>query len=250
MLKKTLMISTLIAGFAFAGTAATAKSVFNDEQKKEIRKIVEEMIFEDPFMIERAFQAKQGDREKAMQTEMKEKVQKYMKDLARKKGDPFIGNPKGDVVIVKFFDYNCGYCRQLSKTLEELVKEDKKLKVVFKEFPVMGGEASDRASRAALAANDQGKYGAYYAKLMETGDYSEDNLIAMGKEIGLNTEKMKHFMNSKKASDLIKDNRELAEKIGVPGGIPFCFVGDAFIQGAQPKENFVNAIREARAAKK
>lgn len=249
MLKKTLMISTLIASLAFAGTV-TAKSVFTPEQEKEIKKIVEQTIFDDPQMIERAFQSKHEEMQKAMQTQMKEKVQKNLKDLAQKKGDPFIGNPKGDVTIVKFFDYNCGYCRALSKTMDELVKEDKNLRIVFKEYPVMGGEASDRASRAALAANDQGKYGPFHSKLMETGDYSEDNLLKIGEEVGLNKEKMRHFMNSKKASDMLKENRELAEKIGVPGGIPFCFVGDVFVQGAQPKDNFLTAIREVRAAKK
>ena len=128
---------------------------FSSEQEEAIARIVRKTLVSRPEIIQEAIVALQ-QKEKAQEEKRKiSALSDNAETLFRSRFDPVAGNPKGDVTVVEFFDYNCPYCRKGFKTLEKVMKQDKNLRVVFKEFPIFGN-ASLTAARAALASKKQG----------------------------------------------------------------------------------------------
>jgi len=102
-----------------------------------------------------------------------EKIKARHDDIYNDAASPVVGNKKGDVTLVEFFDYNCGYCKQAFRDVQKILEEDKKLRIVFKEFPILS-ESSHTAARYALAADRQGKYMEYHTVLMtQSGPLNE-----------------------------------------------------------------------------
>lgn len=157
------------------------------------------------------------------------------------------GNPDGDVTVVEFFDYNCGYCRRAFKDLVRLIDTDKNVRVVLKEFPIFGGP-SEEAARAAIAAHKQGKYFELHSALLENqGRASKETAMKLAEELGLDTEQLEKDMNSPDVDKVIKDTAALAEKMGLEG-TPFYLVGDRAIPGAPENlyDLFVENVSEIR----
>ncbi|MBL1147857.1 MAG: DsbA family protein [Pseudomonadota bacterium] len=165
------------------------------------------------------------------------------------KGSPIAGNPEGDVTVVEFFDYRCGYCKRAWETVDRLMKEDKNLRVVFKDFPILGPE-SETAARWALAAEKQGKYLEFHHELMtHRGAFDVDTLSAMAEKLGLNAGRMRQDAQSADVSTTIQMNRALANDLGITG-TPGFVVEDQLISGAVPYESMVDAISKKRKEKK
>ena len=165
------------------------------------------------------------------------------------KGSPIAGNPEGDVTVVEFFDYRCGYCKRAWETVDRLIKEDKNLRVVFKDFPILGPE-SETAARWALAAEKQGKYLEFHHELMtHRGAFDVDTLSAMAEKLGLNAGRMRQDAQSADVSTTIQMNRALANDLGITG-TPGFVVEDQLISGAVPYESMVDAISKKRKEKK
>ncbi len=138
--------------------------------------------------------------------------------------DPVAGNPKGNVTIVEFFDYQCGHCINMASVIQSVIRSDRNVRVVFKEFPIRGA-ASELASRAALAANLQGKYYALSHALLTTSDpLTEATVFSIAQAQGLNINKLKKDMQSPYVSNIIAANKKLAAQLGIPG-TPAFFIG-------------------------
>lgn len=147
------------------------------------------------------------------------------------------GNPKGDVTLVEFFDYQCIHCKKMAPVISDLIKKNSNLRVVYKEFPIFG-KSSDNASRAALAAAMQGKYLQMHEALFKQDKRLNDQAIEnSAKSVGLDINKFKTDMNSKTVTDALDANRQLAEKLRLMG-TPAFIVGSTpagqFKQGSQP----------------
>ena len=147
---------SLVVAPALAGSPAVAADAFSAEQRQAIEAIVRDYLIKNPdVMIEVLEAAKEklsSDAQAARATALAERRQEIFEDP----NAPVAGNPKGDVTLVEFFDYRCPYCKQVAPAIDALLGEDKKLRVVYKEFPVLGPE-SVTAARAALAAQQAGK---------------------------------------------------------------------------------------------
>lgn len=130
---------------------------------------------------------------------------------------PYIGNKKGDVTIVEFFDYRCPHCQRVAPQLKQLVKEDKKVRVIYREYPILG-PTSELAARAALAAKAQGKYNAFHKALMETPNISRDKLFSIAKTLKLNKKKFEQALKDDKSpgASKIRATQKLAHAIGLP----------------------------------
>ncbi len=103
-------------------------------------------------------------------------VIQHRREVFNDPATPVAGNPQGDVAVVEFFDYRCPYCKQVEPSLESMLKQDPKLRLVYKEFPILG-PVSVTAARAALAAQAQGKYDAFHAAMMEArGNITDDTV--------------------------------------------------------------------------
>jgi len=158
------------------------------------------------------------------------------------------GNPKGDVTLVEFFDYRCGYCKQVQQSVMTLIKEDPRLRVVLKELPVLGPD-SVLASRAAIAALEQdkgGKYLGFHNALMSfRGQLTEAEVFRIAASSGLDVTKLKADMAAPKVEQVIRANLALAEKLGI-NGTPGFVIGQELIPGAISLESMRKLVQAAR----
>ena len=213
---------------------------------KEIEQIVREYLLKNPEVI---FEAAQRHREKQQRLQAdrdRAAVKQHAKELLADP-DSFVGgNPAGDVTLVEFFDYRCGYCKRFASVLANILKQDPKLRVVYKEFPVLGKD-SFRAAQAALAARSQGYYLEFHEALMKAGGPLTDQAImAVARSVGLDVERLKKDMETPKVLNIIGNNRRLATALQVDG-TPTLVVGNLIIRGAVRLEDLTAMVAQARA---
>jgi protein-disulfide isomerase len=155
------------------------------------------------------------------------------------------GNPDGDVTIVEFFDYRCGYCKQSFPELMKAVEADGNVRLVLKEFPILGAE-SFLASQAAIASLEQGKYLEFHTALMGSrGGVTMERIRTLASEVGLDLEKLEADMKDEKVRQVVEKNYALAEKLGITG-TPAFIIGDEFIPGVISGEQMQQLIAAAR----
>ena len=143
----------------------------------------------------------------------------------------FTGNPDGDVTLVEFFDYNCGYCKRALPDIVKLVDEDSKVRLVLKELPIFG-EDSEAAAKGALAAMKQNKYFEMHQKLYsESGKADKEKVLKVAGELGLDVDQLQKDMESDDVKKGIEEARDLAQKLGLQG-TPLFLIGDKVIPGA------------------
>jgi protein-disulfide isomerase len=153
------------------------------------------------------------------------------REIYRDPNADIAGNPNGDITVVEFFDYNCGYCKRGLHDIVKLVETDSKVRVVFKELPILS-KGSEEASRVAIAAGKQGKYWEVHRAMLEAkGVMNEANALAIAGKLGLDIDKLKKDMASPEVEAEIKKSEALAKKMGV-NGTPHFLVGDRAIPGA------------------
>lgn len=159
------------------------------------------------------------------------------------------GNPNGDVTIVEFFDYACPYCRVAHNDLKRLIAADPKLRVVYRDFPVLS-EASGEAAMAALSAAKQGKYIALHDRLFEAeGKVDRERTVALVRAVGLDERRVAaDFANPAFKAEL-KKNVDLGRALGLTG-TPSFIIGDRILSGAVGYEKLAVAVAAARAGKK
>ncbi|HUC66712.1 MAG TPA: DsbA family protein [Stellaceae bacterium] len=214
-------------------------------QKAAVEKIIHDYFMAHPdFMVEVLHAAE--EKLKAEQAnDAKQAIAAKRDELLHDASAPVGGNPKGDVTIVEFFDYRCPYCKEVEPSLDALLQQDPKLRIVYKEFPVLG-PASVYASRIALAARQQGKYAAFHKAMMGTkGEVTDDVVLKVATSVGIDVEKAKADMNAPEIDDLIKRNYALADALDIQG-TPAFVIGDTLIPGATDIAKLRALIAEQR----
>lgn len=141
------------------------------------------------------------------------------------------GNPEGDVSVVEFFDYNCGFCRRALPDVVKLVNSDNKVRLVLKELPIFGDDSED-AAKAALAAHKQGKYFEMHQKLFtEPGKANKEKALAIAKELGLDVAQLQKDMEDPAIKKALEESKALAQKLNLQG-TPLYLIGDRVVPGA------------------
>ena len=158
-------------------------------------------------------------------------------------GDAFAGNPRGDVTLVEYYDYNCGYCRASLPAIRRLVAADPKLRVVFRELPILAPTSRD-AARMSLLAAAQGKFARFHDALYGGGRVSAESIAAAARTAGVDTARLPALAPRLDAE--IATNLDTAGKLGMTG-TPSWVVGDRVLSGALPVEELEKAIAAARA---
>ena len=152
-------------------------------------------------------------------------------ELFRPAGSPIVGNAKGDVTVIEFFDYNCGYCKKAFTRPRQADGQGQAGRVILKEFPILS-KGSEEASRVALAAKMQGKYWEFHRAMLESqGQANEASALRVAEKLGLDMARLKKDMASAEVKKEIDDTRQLATKMGIQG-TPHFIVGDRIIPGA------------------
>jgi protein-disulfide isomerase len=159
---------------------------------------------------------------------------------------PVLGNRRGDVTLVEFFDYQCGYCKAVHADVRRLIDSDTNIRLVYKEFPILG-PASITASRAALAAQRQGKYDALHVALMENrGQLDDDKIYRIAASAGLDLDRLKKDMQAPEISEALQKNLRLASELNIRG-TPAFVVGDQIVPGAVGLDKLKELIASGRA---
>ncbi len=241
-----LTANSSIAATSPAPASPVAATQFSDEQKAAIEEMVRDLLIKkDPDIVMMAAQEAQSRQEKAVLEKGKKSLGENRDKVFNDPTSPVGGNPKGDVTVVEFFDYQCGYCKVAQNTVSKLVAEDKNIKLIYKEFPILGQD-SLKASKAALAAARQGKYQKFHDVLMSKKERISDEAInSAAKEAGLDVEKMKKDAASEEIGKIISANVDLGTMIGARG-TPTFVVGDQIFPGVMELEQFKKVIAETR----
>ena len=242
--------ATTVALSLAAVTPALAegeKTPLSPDQEKRVKELVKEYILANPEIILEAVQTLRKKQEEAQKKAAEEALKSKRADLQGATDLPVAGNPKGDVTIVEFMDYRCGYCKGVQPTLDQVIRQDGKIRYVLKEFPILG-PASRTASMAAIAAHKQGKYLAFHAALMAYPNNLTDEVIfALARQVGLDIAKLKDDMNAPEVEALIEKTHKLAQDLGI-NGTPGFIIGDQIIPGAVGADELKKKIAEARKA--
>ena len=163
-------------------------------------------------------------------------------ELLNISNNPRLLQKNADITIFEFFDYNCGYCKSVVKLLLDTINEDKKINLVFVEFPILS-EDSYTASLAALAAEKQNLYSQFHISLMKVrGRINEKQIFKTAKEVGLNINKLKLDMENPDIQLILKTNREVAKLLQL-NGTPAFIIGDVIYPGAIKKDQLKKAIK-------
>jgi protein-disulfide isomerase len=232
----------LMRRFTFAATLLLTLGVlpgytqsFSDSQRGEIEKIVREYLIRNPEVLQEAIAAL----EKRQAAEEAAKHQAAVKDQAQilfhSPRQVTVGNPQGDVDFVEFFDYNCGYCKRAMADMFDLMKQDPKLRVVLKEFPVLG-PGSVEAARVSIAVRMQDKTGKkfldFHQKLMSgRGQADKARALAVAKETGFDVARIERDITSDEVRLTLDESAKLAEALGL-NGTPSYVIGPNVVVGA------------------
>ncbi len=240
---------SLAAALAAAGPALgqeqSKPSQFDPAEETAIRQIVRDYLISNPDVVIEAIQIYQQRQKLAAEERKRKTLQLQQTAIFNNPHDPVIGNPDGDVAVVEFFDYRCGYCRAVANGLRDSAKGDGGIRLVMKEFPILGAR-SVFAARAALASVKQGLYEPFHFAMMNAkGNLDSRAVLAIATEVGLDVARLQQDMQAKEIDGLLLQNFELAELLGITG-TPAFVIGDEVIPGAIDMEVLKEKVAKVR----
>jgi protein-disulfide isomerase len=249
---RTLIAPALVAFAVAVMPAGASAQSFSAGQRGEIEKIVKEYLLSHPEILEEV-SAELSKRQAAAEAEKHQAAVKDNADLIfNSPRGVVLNNQKGDVSFVEFFDYNCGYCKHAMADMLNLMKSDPKLRVVLKEFPVLG-PGSVEAAQVAIAVRMQDpsgkKYLDFHQKLLGSrGQADKARALAVAKEVGLDMARLEKDMVSPEVKATLEENFKIAEAMGL-NGTPSYVIGNQVVVGAIGRDGLAKKISEARCGK-
>jgi len=239
--------SIAVSSSAFAQAAPLTKA--------DIPALVKEALMNEPEIVMQALEKLRAQKAEQARKTSSEALAKSKNDIYANPNIPAYGASvkDADVTIVEFFDYHCGYCKRFLPELVKIVAEDKKLRVLFVDLPILS-EDSKTAARAAIAVHriQKDKYFDFHSVLMtENGKFDEPRLLEIAKKVGVNADKLKAEMAKPEVAAIIDSHHQLAGKLGI-SGTPALILGNDVVPGAMSSDEikkYVQAIRaEAKTA--
>jgi protein-disulfide isomerase len=242
LLRRSSRLLTALAlglGLAAATLPASAQTQtptpgLTAEQRKAVVALIRETLLQNPELIQEAMVELERRNAVAQADAQRSAVTAEMARLIDPKTSAIVGNPQGDVTLVEFMDYNCGFCKRAVEDVRLLTKDDPKLRVVIKDFPILGPDSVE-ASRVAVAAMAQlqgQKYFDFHNKLMATkGRINGAKALEVAKEAGADVERLKKDMDSAQTRAVIEDTVALGDRLGLTG-TPAFILGDEVVFGA------------------
>jgi protein-disulfide isomerase len=235
----------LAAGMVLLAAAPAPGGDFTPQQRQAIESVVKDYLAKHPEAILDALQAADAKTAGAAHAKAGSAVAVHRREIFDDPATPIGGNPEGGVSLVEFFDYRCPYCKQVEPALESVVREDHDLRVVYKEFPVLG-PASVTAARAALAAQKQDKFAAFHRAMMALkGQIDDAAVFAVAASAGIDVDRLKHDMQDPGINRQLKANFALADALGIDG-TPGFVIGDQIVPGAIGLDDLKQLIAATR----
>ncbi len=226
-------------GVAIAGEATTAMS------KDEFERRVHEYLLAHPEAVAEAINRLEAQQREQETKQGQAALQSHTNEVFRDPNDPIGGNASGNATLVEFFDYNCPYCKQTASVMTQAETADSRLRIVYKEFPILGPD-SLFAAKAALAANKQGKYVAFHRAFYQVqGHVNEGRVLEVAKTVGLDLTRLKADMQAPEIAARLDKNIELARTLGI-NGTPGFAIGDRVLVGAMDLKSLQTVIAASR----
>jgi protein-disulfide isomerase len=224
--------------------------LFSPDQRGEIEKIIRDYLLRNPEILQEVIQEMERRQTQADAEKHREAIKENANAIFNSNRQVVLGNPQGDVTMVEFFDYNCGFCRRALADKIELMKTDPKLRVVLKEFPVLG-EGSTQAAQVAVAVRMQDKTGGkkyleFHQKMFASrGQVDRARALAVVREIGFDVARVEKDMASEEVRLTLEEGFKLAEALGINGTPTYVLTGQVVV-GAVGVEKLREAISTAR----
>lgn len=229
-----LIAASLTIGAVFLAAPVRAAGDFTAEQKTGIEKIVHDYLLSNPEVIKDAIEELEK-RQKVAEAASREKVVNEQNDkLINSPNQAVVGNPNGDVTLVEFFDYNCGYCKQSLGSVAKLIEGDPKLRVVLKDFPILGPDSVETAQIATALRSQlkDGKFWEFHKKLLQTrGHIGKAQALAAAKEVGADMAQLEKDLAKPEISASLKEVAKLAEELHFDGTPAWVVGKEAFVGG-------------------
>lgn len=236
----------LAAGLCLvAAPAALAEEPLTTAQKEAIDARIHDYLLAHPEVIVEALQAFEEQQAALEGEQQKQAIADNREELVNGAGNPVGGNADAPFTVVEFFDYRCPYCKTVAGDFIDTVEADGNVRIVFKEFPILG-EWSLLAAKAALAADKQGKYLALHRALMEyKGEPTEEAVFDIAARQGLDVDRLKADMEGEDVAEQLERNYTLARALGVRG-TPAFIIGDELVPGALSMDDFKAKVAAQR----
>ena len=239
----------LLGTMAIAPAAMAQGAVFNEQQKQAIGEIVKDYLMKNPEVLTEVIAELEKRQAEAQQVSQASAVKEAQQSLLNASHSYVVGNPSGDITLVEFFDYNCGYCKKALADVQTLMKSDPKLRVVLKDFPVLGPDSVE-ASRVALAVKNQlqgQKLLDYHVKVMDSrGRVNGERAIAVAKDMGVDVARLQKDMEGAEVRGALQENMALGDKLSLTG-TPAFVIGETVIPGAvgiDPLKQVIANVRQ------
>ena len=240
----------LVAAAVLALSALPAAAQdFSATQRSEIEKIIKDYLIKHPEVLQEAMAELEKKQQLAESEKARTAVKNHSDAIFNSPRQVVLGNPQGDVTFVEFFDYNCGYCKRALTDMVELMGKDPKLKVVLKEFPVLG-PGSVEAAQVAVAVRMQDKTGKKYLEFHQKllggrGQVDKAKALAAAKEVGLDMARLDKDLKSEEIGKTLEESMKLAEALGL-NGTPSYVIGNDVVIGAVGQAALAQKIQAAR----
>jgi protein-disulfide isomerase len=246
-----LLLRSTAAALAIAVVAALPARAqsFSDAQRGEIERIVKDYLVAHPEVLQDVMSELEKRQTAAKAEQQIAGVREHKEVLFNSSHQVTLGNPHGDVTMVEFFDYNCGYCKRALGDMLQLLKTDPNLKVVLKEYPVLG-PGSVEAAQVAVAARMQDKTGKKYLEFHQKllgghGPADKAHALAAAKEVGFDVARIEKDLGSDEVRETLKENLKVADAIGLDG-TPSYVIGSDVVIGAQGYDALKEKVDAAR----
>ena len=241
----SLVFSVLIVITVLPAIGRTETTAVQDFDKEVIREIVREYLLEHPEVIDEALWILQTRREAEQRDYIRDLIRQHRTELHAHPMSPFSGNEKGDITLVEFFDYQCGFCKRSLQPVMDLLENDKQVRIVWKEFPILG-PVSRFAARAAMAAKRQNKYEDVHISLMSAqGQLTEERVFEIARQVGVNIQQLRRDMDDPAIEVYLEETARLAQTLGIQG-TPAFVIGDTLVPGAVDSAQIMELVANAR----
>lgn len=236
----SILAISVLASAAFIPSSQAQETL----SKSDVEVIIKEYLMENPEVLIDSLESYRDKQEQQQARSAAENIKKHEAYLTRAEA-PSIGNPEADVTVIEFFDYNCGYCRRAVPDIQKMLKEDKNVRFVFKEMPILS-QTSHEIAKWSLAAHEQGKYFEYHAALMsKRGANNAENFKKIAKGLGLDPDQLEKDAKSEKVAKDLEKSIQIAREIGVRGTPAFIIDGELY-PGYLGEDGLRQAIEKAR----
>ncbi|MDP1613753.1 MAG: DsbA family protein [Sulfuritalea sp.] len=235
-----LILGALCTGSAWAETPSQARA------RAQTEAVVRAYLLAHPEVVREALVALQQRETAAAAEASRRALTTHRDELTADPSSPVLGNLQGDVTVVEFFDYRCGYCKRVSPAVSALLAADPKVRLVLKELPILGPD-SLLAAKSALAAHKQGRYADFHKGLLESPAVDAEAIDALAVSLGLDMDRFKADRDDAATVAALEKNHRLANALGI-GGTPAFVIGDRLVPGAADAQTLIGLVGAARRA--